>query len=104
MKTLFLSLIFVFCSFLTYPTIAKQKVEKVEVKCHVELYGGSEAIHFRKIRKDKVAKLEQRLLNKKIKVANIKGKQKIYKVLECVPLNEEFSQLQSKNIDKNTAR
>jgi hypothetical protein len=104
MKTLFLSLVFVVCYFLTYPTIAKEKVEKVEIKCHVELYGGNEAIHFRKIRKDKVAKLEQRLLNKKIKVANIKGKQKIYKVLECVPLNEDFSQLQSKNIDKDTAR
>jgi hypothetical protein len=104
MKKLFLSALFIFCSILTNPAIAKKKVEKVEVKCHVELYGGGEAIHFRKIKQSKLDKLEQRLINKKIKVAKIKGKQTIYKVLECVSLDKEFSRPQSKNVDKNTAR
>jgi hypothetical protein len=104
MKTLFLSTLFIVCSLITYPTIAKQNVEKVEVKCHVELYGGGETIYFIKIKKDKLAKLEQRLVNKKIKVAKIEAKQKIYKVLECVTLDEKFSNLQSKSVDKGTAR
>jgi hypothetical protein len=104
MKTLLLGTVFIICSLFANPTIAKQKVKKVEVKCHVELYGGGETIHFRKIKKSKLDKLEQRLVNKKIKVAKIKGKQKIYKVLECIPLDEEFSNFQSKSVDADTAR
>lgn len=103
MKTL-LSILIVIFSLSSHSTLAKQKVDKVEVKCHVELYGGGETIHFRKIKKDKLAKLEQRLVNKKIKVAKIEGKQTIYKVIECVSLNEEFSTFQSKRVDKDTAR
>jgi hypothetical protein len=104
MKKLFLSALLIVCSIFTNPSIAKQKVEKVEVKCHVELYGGGEAIHFRKIKKSKLDKLEQRLVNKKIKVAKTKVKQKIYKVLECVTLDKEFSKPQSRSVDKKTAR
>ena len=61
-------------------------------------------IIIRKIKKDKLAKLEQRLVNKKIKVAKIEGKQTIYQVIECVSLNVEFSTFQSKRVDKDTAR
>jgi len=104
MKTLFLSILFVTFSLSSHSTLAKQKIEKVEVKCHVELYGGGETVHFRKIKKDKLVKLEQRLVNKKIKVAKIKEKQIIYKVLECVSLGKEFTTFQSKRIDKDTAR
>jgi hypothetical protein len=104
MNKLFLSVLFIVCAIFTNPGIAKQKVEKVEVKCHVELYGGSEAIHFRKIKKSKRDKLEQQLVNKKIKVARINTKQTIYKVVECVTLDKEFSKPQSKSVDKKTAR
>jgi hypothetical protein len=104
MKILFLSILFVVSALSSYSTLANQKVEKIEVKCHVEIYGGGEAIYFRKIKKDKLDKLEQRLVNKKIKVPKMKEKQKIYKVLECVSLDKEFSTFQSKRVDKDTAR
>jgi hypothetical protein len=103
MKTL-LSILIVIFSLSSHLTLAKQKVDKVEVKCHVELYGGGETVHFRKLKKDKLTKLEQRLVNKKINVAKMKAKQTIYKVIECVSLDKEFSTFQSKGVDKNTAR
>lgn len=80
------------------------KAKKIEVKCFIELYGGRETIHFRKIKENELAKLPNMLVNSNVSVIGSKQKQKIFKVHECALLNDEFSDSHAKQVDAATPR
>lgn len=73
---------------------ANKKSLKVEMKCHVELLGGKDKIIFTKVKRSQ--------MNDN---ALLKGhKKNIYRLIECVELNESFSSNKSKSVDTATAR
>ncbi len=76
---------------------AKQE-KKVDAKCHVELYGGQQAIYFTTVQEKAINKLDKRLANRKITTVYSKEKQQVYQVFECVKLADNFSTLQARNL------
>ena len=83
---------------------AGEKAGKTKVKCHVELVGGIDIIHFGIIKAKRIENYAQWLIGKKIATGFSKEKQPIYKVKECVKLHDKFSSLASQQVDDNTAR
>jgi len=89
---------------------AKKKVVKVEkvksrvMKCHVELLGGGETIHFINTTKFSSRQLAQTLVGLKISTSKVKAKQEIYKLNKCIKLDETFKTAKAKLLDKNTVR
>ena len=93
-----------------FATVAKQpnkkdkQENKIEVKCHVELFGGNETIYFRVLDSKQLVKLPKELVNREVLTSLSKTKQKIYKVHECVLLTDNFSSLKSQLIDEKMTR
>ena len=87
-------------------TLAKnyQKAAKIKVKCHVELVGGKDMIHFGIIKNERKAKYAQWLEGKKIATGFSKHKQQVYKVIECTKLADKFINPISVKVDEDTAR
>ncbi len=87
-------------------SIAKtaNKVSKVKVKCHVELVGGKDIIHFGIIKTGRIVNYSKWLVGKKIATGFSKQKQQVYKVKECVKSQDDFVSASSKQLDENTAR
>jgi hypothetical protein len=87
-------------------TLAKdvQNTAKIKIKCHVELVGGKDMIHFGVIKKDRMFKYGQWLVGKKIATGFSKQKQPVYNVIECVKLADTFTNSTSQKVDDNTAR
>ncbi|MBA6253686.1 MULTISPECIES: TapY2 family type IVa secretion system protein [unclassified Colwellia] len=111
MKLLFkhclaLNLLFVSLFFISIDSVAKttDKSTKIKVKCHVELMGGTDIIHFGIIDSNKLSKYADWLVSKKIATGFSKQKQKVHQVKECVKSNDDFSNALSKKLDENTAR
>ena len=77
---------------------------KVELKCYVELYGGKETIYFASVSLRNVKGFAQQLSGSSVLTSVAKGKQKIYKVNECVSLIEKFRSAQARQIDERTVR
>lgn len=74
-------------------TKAKAKVIKpvdVEMKCHVELIGGGETISFTNTPYKSMRELTQLLMKQKVKLNSEDSARAIYKVKECVPLQDKF--------------
>lgn len=92
------------CSFGVLSAPKANNGAKVELKCFVELYGGKETIHFAGVNPKKVKGFTQQLIGEKVLTSIVKGKQKIYKVNECVPLTEKFTSARARQIDKETVR
>jgi len=83
---------------------AANRNSMVELKCHVDLLGGTDIIHFTLIEKQKRGTITQVLTGKKVPTALSKEQQVIYKVNECVDLNDSFSSTAAKSRDLLTAR
>jgi len=98
-----LSLTFVFASGVS-SAANSQKTVKIKIKCHVELIGGKDIIHFGIIKTDRMSKYAQWLLGKKIATGFSKQKQQVYKVIECTKLADKFINPISMKVDENTAR
>jgi len=81
-----------------------EKTEKIKIKCHVELVGGKDSLHFGIIKSERKAKYAQWLVGKKIATGFSKQKQQVYKVIECTKLADKFINPISQQVDENTAR
>lgn len=77
---------------------------KVEVKCHIELYGGGDSIYYQVISEKKMNTLPMTIVNRNIDVVTSSKKQKVFKVNECVPINKDFSSKLAREKEKNTPR
>ena len=99
-----LCIFFTMISFLSEAEQINKKIKKLDAKCHVELYGGVETIYFRTIKSDQLDKLAKKLINKSVLTPSSSEKQKIYKVYECVLLQDTFKTNSSKQVDARTAR
>lgn len=64
--------------------------KRVSAKCYVELLGGAKTITGANVKRKKVSQLPQRLTGRKVFVPGMKGKQTIYKVLECALSEDKF--------------
>lgn len=73
--------------------------KKLEFKCHVELLGGRDSIYFTNVKQNQIKKLKVSLVGKKFKAFGVKGKQTIYKVNECKPINDIFDSTAAKSAD-----
>lgn len=62
----------------------------IEMKCHVELVGGGETISFTNIPYSNIKELRHVLMGIKVKLNSDSSAQAIYKVKECVPLQDMF--------------
>jgi hypothetical protein len=104
MIKLSLFIFFTMTSFISEAEQINKKIKKVDAKCHVELYGGVETIYFRTIKSNQLDKLLKKLINKNVLTPSSSEKQKIYKVHECVFLQDTFKTSSSKKVDARTAR
>jgi|TARA_B110000090_G_C13237282_1_gene391077 hypothetical protein len=75
-----------------------------DYKCHVELIGGIQTIDFVNTKKQRLNHLAQSLVGKKKRKPFSITERVIYKVFECVPLNDNFTLAQSTAVDKKTPR
>jgi hypothetical protein len=91
---------------LTNVTLAANAKEdkKVDMKCYVELYGGSETIYFANFKQSKLKSLARTLVNRRILTHTSKEKQKVYAVKECVLEKEVFNSSIANSIEANMAR
>lgn len=74
----------------------------VEMKCHVELMGGGETISFTNTPYSNLNDLTHLLIGQKVKLATESSAQTIYKVKECVPLQDTFTGSRAQQIFLNT--
>jgi hypothetical protein len=81
-----------------------EQTAKIKIKCHVELVGGKDSIHFGIIKSERKTRYAQWLEGKKIATGFSKQKQQVYKVIECTKLNDKFINPISQRVDENTAR
>lgn len=81
-----------------------EQASKVKIKCHVELMGGTDIIHFGIIKTNSITKYTHCLVGKKVATGISKKKQQIHKVKECVKSQYDFTSAVSKQLDENTAR
>ncbi|WDE10716.1 TapY2 family type IVa secretion system protein [Thalassomonas haliotis] len=80
------------------------KAEISELKCHVELLGGEEIIHFVNAKKNDGQNMINKLTGKSITVIGSRKKQKIYRVKECTDLHGSFKASQANQLDAATVR
>ncbi len=101
MKYYIIGLVF-FSTLISPLVLAKNnQLLKKEVKCHVELYGGKETIYFGLAPLNELKNYAQSIIGKKIYVAKTKKKKSIYKVLECVAMNDKFTSRKAKALDND---
>ncbi|WP_286266238.1 TapY2 family type IVa secretion system protein [Thalassotalea atypica] len=77
---------------------------KVEVKCHLELLGGGEMIHFANIPADRFNSYVKGLTKRKVMVNDAKKKVAVYKVFECITADSDFSNSRAKTLEESTLR
>jgi len=82
----------------------KQKNNKIDVKCYVELIGGTKTITFWNISSKKLLGLSNAIVGRKVMVVNSKKKVNIFKSHECVLLEDDFTSSNAKLLDAETAR
>ena len=76
----------------------------IDYKCHVELIGGIQTIYFVNTKKQHLNRLAQSLVGKKKRKPFSREERVIYKVFECVKLNDNFTRAQSTAVDIKTPR
>lgn len=109
--TLIKRLCLISITILTIGSISKAAVSaemkfsnKTEMKCHVELMGGHQVIHFTVIKSSRIPNLSQFLVGRKILTDSSTKKKTIYKVKECVNAQKSFNSLTARQMEKNMAR
>lgn len=79
-------------------------VRTYDYKCHVNLLGGIDTVHFVNSSMTNLNEIATSIVGKTINPAFLKNKTKIYKVVECVKLYGEFKSELSKQVDSKTVR
>ena len=92
-----------FCILLAGAVQAAQD-DRAELKCHVELFGGNEVIHFVNAKKNEGFNMVKRLTGKSVTVTGSRKKQKIYRVKECTDLHGRFKGDLANQLDADTVR
>ena len=82
--------------------VDKEEGKTVEAKCHIELFGGGETIHFIVINEHRFKTLPQQLVNRSVLTQLSDKKRKIYKVNECTLLNDDFKSSRAQLMDSET--
>jgi len=85
-------------------SVNNNSTKRVDAKCHVALFGGAETIYARSIKSNELKQLAARIVNLKVMTELSTKKQKIYKVFECVLVNDDFSRLKARQIYEKIAR
>ena len=97
-----LSISLVFMTLISFSFVVQAKESEValkDIKCHVELTGGRDIIHYVFAKKSEISGLKTSLVGKKTKTYAVKGEQVIYKVNECVAENQTFNSAAAKSAD-----
>jgi len=76
----------------------------IEMKCHVELIGGGETISFTNTPYKSMRELTQLLMKQKVKLNSDDSERAIYKVKECVPLQDKFKGRRAQQLFLDTPR
>lgn len=79
-------------------------IRTYDYKCHVNLLGGIDTVHFVNSPLTDLNEIAASIVGKTINPAFLKNKTKIYKVVECVKLHDEFNSDVSKKVDSETVR
>jgi hypothetical protein len=79
-------------------------VATISYKCHVELIGGIQTIDFVTTQEQSLKSVAQSLVGKKKLKPFSREDRAIYKVFECVKLNDKFTRAQSTAVDEKTPR
>lgn len=74
----------------------------IEMKCHVELVGGGEVISFTNVPYSNINALKHVLIGQKAKLTSESKARNIYKVNECVPLQEKFKRSRAQQLFLST--
>ena len=77
---------------------------KVNIKCYVSLVNGNEIISFWSVSQNKMQKLKDNIIGKKVQPVNSKKKVKIYKAYECVLEDNTFESSKARLLDNKTPR
>ena len=83
---------------------SNKRVVAIDYKCHIELIGGIQTIHFVNTKGKSLSGIAHSLVGKTTEKPFSKEKLGIYKVYECVALNDKFSNAQSNALDSKTVR
>ena len=81
-------------------SMAEPAASRIEYKCHVELIGGEQIIHFVNINAKKSKGIENLILGKKVSPK----KASIYKIYECVNSDKDFKTSKAQQMDRTTVR
>ena len=111
MKNIFISifyvLLFSFSSAQAVDTEVKESSdinEKIDVKCHVALIDGSEAIIFQRIQQDNLVTLSKRIVGERVLTQKSIEEIKIYRAYQCILTEESFTSFKAQTLDKKTPR
>ena len=69
---------------------AQQVKPLIEVKCYVELIGGTHTIHHAMISPSRLKSIKNTLLGKEIMITTDVNKRKVHKVIECTTADQKF--------------
>lgn len=78
--------------------------QKVNVKCHIEVMGGQQAIYLARIKRQQLKQLPSTLPNRKIYTLTSKEKQQVYKVIECILIQARFSSVKANQLFEEQPR
>ncbi|MBA6391650.1 hypothetical protein H4J38_12815 [Colwellia sp. BRX10-3] len=75
-----------------------EKKHKVDAKCHVELADGKQVIYFATVKENRINKLIDTLVNRKIPTPFTSKKQQVKRAFECVLLDAKFNSAQANQL------
>lgn len=87
---------------LVAPHLAAQ--QRFDIKCHVDLVGGGDAIYFVTMPRNDIELVRLSLPGQSVPLAGFKNNRTVYKVVECTQLNSKFKKNRSQLVDKATLR
>lgn len=101
-----LSVLLSLCSINIYAKHNKNQldVETFDYKCHVEILGGGDTIHFVNSQSKNLSVVAQSIKGQKIHKPFSKNVSSIYNVVECTSLYGNFKNNVSKLVDSKTVR
>lgn len=77
---------------------------RFQIKCHVELVGGGDAIYFAAIPHTDLNKAEKSLVGNLVPLAGFETDRQVFKVSECVELKDMFIDGRAQQVDSATLR
>ncbi|WP_206485384.1 TapY2 family type IVa secretion system protein [Thalassotalea sp. G2M2-11] len=81
-----------------------KKPHSIKMKCHVELMGGGESIHYTFIKRSQLSQIKTLVAGREIPVFNSRKNKAIYKVNECLPMDKKFKNKRANMIAERLAQ